>query len=90
MPKPAQYTKAALRRKALLKKAHIKQLEKAVRLVADDAGGAAKVVGMVFGCSRSQITTAVLKANLKQPWRAAFFFITSIGMERHVNDGSRE
>ena len=75
-----------MRRKQLLKEAHQKQLDKSVRLIASGTGGASNVVDMAFGFSRSQIAKVVSKATSTQPWRAAFFIITPIEMERRVNN----
>ena len=82
--KPGTYTKAALRLKAAAKAAHQKELEKAVTLVADGKFGVKAIVHMVTGCTVSQIRTAVHKATLEKPWRAAWSIMTEVEMERLV------
>ena len=82
--KPGTYTKAALAKKAALKVAHQEQLQKAVTLVAAGEGGPGKVAGMVDGCTRSQIATAVMHASAGVPFRAAYEILTKLEMARLV------
>eukprot|EP00966_Prymnesium_polylepis_P319941 7376355-Prymnesium_polylepis.1 len=82
--KPGTYTKSAFANKAALKVAHEVQLQKAVALVGAGEGGPGKVAGMVVGCTRSQIATAVMHATAKVPFRAAYEIMTKIEMARLV------
>jgi hypothetical protein len=59
-PTTGQYTLAAETRRFEEKSAHKEQLKLAVALVTSgEAGGARSAVGMVEGCTRSQIETAL-------------------------------